>query len=550
MNCKMFGLFLLSVTTFSFGNTCPQKNIAFNYPVLNAQAMEESAKPIRPGEPGKQPFWNTHSRQFIYAPAFNFNPVKGAARYRFAATSKTDNKDYVFVASEPWAALSPIWRELPVGPVVLTVEGLDNQDRKVDLFCQGRKFYRGAVFKGPYHKAVMDYRESAHQALEYLFKEKYIKRWAEDGQPDQSYGLYCYPSKVIGAVIRAMNMYSKLSPADAKKALLIAQRAAEYLISISEPAGAPLEYFTPTYSRKDYGYSPEWNQAAEKNKDKLMVAYAAEAATAFLDLYDTTKDDRFLSAAKRIADTYVKLQMPCGTWPAMVEVKTGTPTAKNLCMPTMWIIPFLERLAEQYGMDDYKAAKEKAFGWVMENPMKTFNWEGQFEDQFLSPDYENLTGIDACYHAVYLLKHKEDDPQYVKQAEELIRFAEDQFVVWESIMPAEYQSRKTLGYDNYLLPCALEQYYYMDAIGAVAAIIMKAYQKAYEVTGIELYLAKACELANSMTVAQERNGKFAPGRYPTIWRKEYTSKDFIWVNCLAMDAEAMISLAKVLEGRK
>jgi rhamnogalacturonyl hydrolase YesR len=405
------------------------------------------------------------------------------------------------------------------------------------------------VFKGPYHKPVMDYKESAHQALEYLFKEDYIKRWAKNGQPDPSYELYCYPSKVIGAVVRAMNMYSKLSPADAEEALLIARRAAEYLISVSEPTGAPLEYFTPTYSRKGYGSSPLWNQAAERHKDKLMVTYAAEAATAFLDLYDTTKEERFLSAAKRIADTYVELQMPCGTWPAMVDLKTGEPVAKNLSIPTMWIIPFLERLEEQYGMAEYKTAKEKAFNWVMENPMKTFNWIGQFEDQLLSGDYENLTAIDACYHAVYLLKHKDDNPDYVKQAQELLRFAEDQFVVWESIMPKEYQWRETLGYDNYLLPCALEQYYYMDAIGAVAAIIIKAYGEAYEATGVELYLAKACELANSMTVAQERNGKFAPGRYPTIWRKEYTEKGLIWVNCLTMDAEAIIGLAKMMEGR-
>ena len=131
--------------------------------------------------------------------------------------------------------------------MVLTVEGIDNEGgRKVELVFQGRKFYRAAAFEGPYHKPAMDYKESACRALECLFKEKHIRRWAEDGQPDPSYNLYCYPSHVISAVVRTMSFYSRLSPEDAKQALLIARGAAEYLISKSEPAGAPLEYFTPT----------------------------------------------------------------------------------------------------------------------------------------------------------------------------------------------------------------------------------------------------------------------------------------------------------------
>ena len=90
----------------------------------------------------------------------------------------------------------------------------------------------------------------------------------------------------------------------------------------------------------------------------------------------------------------------------------------------------------------------------------------------------------------------------------------------------------------------------MDAIDGAASIMIKTYQKAYEITCTELYLAKACTLANSMTVAQQNNSKFAPGRYPTAWRKQYETKDIIWVNCLTIDAQTMLNLAKLLEQRK
>ena len=49
-------------------------------------AVAESLLAIRPGEPGKSPFWNGHARQFIVAPAFDFKPVERAASYRFVLT--------------------------------------------------------------------------------------------------------------------------------------------------------------------------------------------------------------------------------------------------------------------------------------------------------------------------------------------------------------------------------------------------------------------------------------------------------------------------------
>jgi len=42
---------------------------------LSKQAKEEANTPIRPGLPGKQPFWNGYARKFMYAPAFDFPSV-------------------------------------------------------------------------------------------------------------------------------------------------------------------------------------------------------------------------------------------------------------------------------------------------------------------------------------------------------------------------------------------------------------------------------------------------------------------------------------------
>ena len=50
---------------------------------LNSRASEEYLEPVRPGYEGRNPFWNGFATKFIYAPAFGFPEVEGAARYRF-----------------------------------------------------------------------------------------------------------------------------------------------------------------------------------------------------------------------------------------------------------------------------------------------------------------------------------------------------------------------------------------------------------------------------------------------------------------------------------
>ena len=45
-----------------------------------------SAVPLRPGEPGKAPFWNAYAKRFIYAPVFDFNRVEGGVKYQPCAS--------------------------------------------------------------------------------------------------------------------------------------------------------------------------------------------------------------------------------------------------------------------------------------------------------------------------------------------------------------------------------------------------------------------------------------------------------------------------------
>jgi len=92
-----------------------------------------------------------------------------------------------------------------------------------------------------------DYRESALMGLQWLFNRDHYQGWLTESSPDTSYYLYCYPSKIIGAVINSMLMYAAMAPADSLAANKIAINAGYYLVNASKPAGSPLEFFPPTY---------------------------------------------------------------------------------------------------------------------------------------------------------------------------------------------------------------------------------------------------------------------------------------------------------------
>ena len=503
----------------------------FDYQNLAAISVKESLIPIRQGIPEEIPFWNQYSKRFINAPAFHFDSVKGAVNYKFIATV-SDDKEYSFVTVKPWDNLSPIWLELPVGYVELEVVGLNERGEELEQ-AGSRKFYKASSFKGPYNKKIMDYGKSAELALEYIFNQTHIQNWKTSGTPDTiAYKLYCYPAKIIGAVIESMVMYSRLSEENRFEALAIAQKAADYLIDISEPEGTPLEYFPPTYLGNAI--------TAKEYQGQFMLIYPAEVAINYLNLFDSTNEEKYFDAAIRIAKTYKNLQLPSGTWNLKLW-QNSERVKDNLCIPIS-IIELLDRLSDQYGVIDYCEMHERAYNWVMENPVKTFDWSGQFEDINPTEKYKNLTKHDACSFAIYLFEHSHKDSTKICLAEELLRYSEDQFLVWENPMPHIYPREQ-----KWILPCGLEQYDYYVPIDASASKFMDTFLSAYKITGKQIYLAKAIEFANTMTVAQLSD----TGRYPTYW--ELNDRRLVnegWINCAVYDAKIMLKINNFLSDNK
>ncbi len=524
---------------------------------FHQMAVEESMLPIRPGEPGVSPFWNGYAKRFINVPSFPFSTVSKSVKYRYTAISDANTGSFTFEAETPWSLLTPVWKELPVGIIYLKVEGLD-RDNNITGKAGERMFYKAAPFNGPYNMPASDYRSSVIMNMEFLLEQEYYRRWKTESIPSPDYRLYCYPSKIVGSIIQAMTIYARLSENEREDALTMARNAARYLLKTSQPEGSVLEYFPPTYEDR-----PNSTGMARNRKDQLMMFYPALTGSAYLDLYDATGENEYLKASVKIAETYSKTQLPEGSWPLMVWIESGEPVEQNLVVPTD-IINFLDRLVSDYGKKQFRENSERAFQWIMENPVKTFHWEGQFEDIGYSRHYSNMERGKPFSFAVILLSRSDREPGYIELAEELIRFAEDQFVVWEQALSRELfrTPRRQIPSRSYMTstwftPCVLEQYEYYTPIDASSASAIFAYKKAYEVTGKELYLAKAISLADNQTVAQELAG----GIYPTYqmdlpgwnWSTDPAQGGSVskpvwtgWLNCATVTAKALLELNELI----
>lgn len=508
---------------------------------FGAEALAESATPIRPGVPGKTPFWNQYAHQFIYAPAFDYKPVAGAAKYRFVIKSSADGSTQTFDAAQPWSPLSPVWTKMPIGTFTLKVTGVSADGKELGVAGEGR-YYRAAWFNGPYHTPVMPYDESARVALDHLLNEGYVQYWVTHKAPDPKYVLYRYPSKIWGALVVGAVTQARLKAGtpEAAKDTELARIIADKLIEVSYKAGTPLEYIPPTYLGYEDVFKKGANHTIKTNAHLTISAF--DAGTAFLDLYDLTHDAKYLQAAERIARTLVKNQLPNGTWYQFTYVDTGKPAYEPLAIPTS-IVNYFDRLMRSYHVKGLADSRNKALQWLMENPVKTFDWQGQFEDVYARPPYRNQSREQACDLAIYLLRHKKDNAKNVGLAEELIRYAEDQFVIWEKPAPVvtgkeeDSPGRKP---ENWITPSAQEQYVFWMPVGRTAAVMMDTYRVAWEETGKPIYRAKAESFANSFTVVQ----KVHDGKYPTFFTKYPMN---FWLNSVVYPAKFMMELERDLK---
>lgn len=535
-------------TEVAFRDEAAMPQAVRRYYALMDASREDLSHEVRPGGHNGRPFWNRGARVFIYPPAFEFKRVDGADRYRFDVIDDLHAK-HSFTDTEPTASLKPVWPQIPVGPATVVCTALAANGSEVGQAGR-RKFWRSVSFDPvQYPPAKRGYREACARALDYLFRWPDLKYLEEHGEPDVSKetNFTSYPSKMQSSVIHMMLRMAEMFPDRKERALRIARISAAYLMRTRAPDSSPLAGFTATYASK--------GQRASDFVGQHMLIYPADAGVAFLALYAATKDGELLAAARKIAQTYMRLQDKDGTWFLKMNEKDGSPATRNRLVPTS-VIDFLEELYAVTGDAEYRAAGDRAFAFIERGPLTDWNWDGQFED--ITPStrkYQNLTKHNACDTAIYLVKRFPGDSHRLEQARDILRYAEDQFVMWRAPCRGDGTGlwRPTYPFRCWRTPAVLEQYGCYSPIDASAAKLIRTYLALYSAEGKALDLAKACTLGDSTV-----NNQDASGRIRTYWIPETGDDDPLagairlphggdWYCCIAADVAALTMLADVVK---
>ncbi|MFV0469252.1 MAG: hypothetical protein ACK5MK_10035 [Dysgonomonas sp.] len=484
------------------------------------------------------PLWTKYGKMFMYAPAFDFDSVKEAVEYKYKLSSAS-GKVFSFRAKAPNLLLSPVWEKIPEGRVVLHVIALNKFGDSIAL-AGSKNFYRSIPFQGITNSPKRPYKSAAYLTLDYIFNLPHIQKWVNSTRPDLDYIFYAYPAKIISAAIEGMLLYSENSrtnKADSLKAMTIALNMAHHLTSISTSKHPLLRYFAPTYDVEFYNervkdtvqYPPVEHishvyKVMKKDSHKMMLLYGYEYAYMLLNLYDRTKDAKWLHIVKSIAESYKQLQLSDGSWYLNIDYQTAEPLSANKLIPGN-LLMFYKKIEKEYGIVGYQDVIDKAEKWIRRNPLKTFDWEGQFEDiASYDEPYRNLTKYTPTDYAIYLLRY-ESSKENIAIAKELIRFSEDQFVTW---------GKTEVGYHT---PGVMEQYSYFAVIDASACQMIKAYLEVYKVTKEKEYYRKAETLANSITEQQQENGEIY-----TVWKEDPNRQN--WLNCMVYSANTLMFLDK------
>jgi maltose/maltodextrin transport system substrate-binding protein len=270
-----------------------------------------------------------------------------------------------------------------------------------------------------------------------------------------------------------------------------------------------------------------------------MMIYPVSAGCGYLALFKATGDEKYLNAALTIARFYQAQYQPAGSWYLLYDSHTGKPLKNNLCVEFRFV-DFFQTLYEITKDPAWRAFSEAHYRYISETCLANYNWEGQFEDVAVTGNYRNLTHFAANKLIGYIAAYQRDDAEKVEVAKDLMRFVEDQFVLWGEV-PAWLKNADGERHT----PAGLEQYLCYAPIDSSTAAIICGFANMYRLTGDRLYLEKAMALTDSITRMQDAE----TGQIPTFFIGENCDYGHFnyWINCQIYTSGVLLELAELTE---
>ena len=247
-----------------------------------------------------------------------------------------------------------------------------------------------------------------------------------------------------------------------------------------------------------------------------------ELGIAYLKFYQVTLEDRFLNAAIDCAEalaTHVRDVRPAprpfipaetrqSPWPFRVNARTNV-VISDYCSNVIEPVRLFDELlrirtlfnlsSEQ--IDRFQHARDLAWDWLysINGPMKTYIWNGYFEDIPNDPDRTNRVQITPMETARYLIKHPDLDSNIDQNVPALLHWVSSAFAT-----------------DS--LNAIKEQTWCYEPMGSHTSRYASICALWYERTGDEWFKNQAERFFNLATYMCQENGYVSVGPFwPGAW---------------------------------
>lgn len=272
--------------------------------------------------------------------------------------------------------------------------------------------------------------------------------------------------------------------------LTLARELADWNIRYSTPAG----WAVPHLALSHFDFRKHVDSLDSLSESGFEPDKSAYQGLAYLLLYAVADEKKYLEAAVRIGETLRRLQHDDGGFPFRVRPKDGKVLAQYTAS-ALWYVRFFEDLAAFTGNAAYRAVRDRAFRWLMDNPVRTNNWQGFYGDIATGAEsYDQWTALDT---AMYLLEKRKENPSYLPAALRIVKWVEDKLVVRDGFYPG--------------VPAILEQTSYPVILSIHTNRLAEVYARLWGVTGDTRYKELAEQIANNITWLIMSDGKMRAG---------------------------------------
>lgn len=488
----------------------------------------------QPSEPSRITSWNVYSHQFIDPPVFRLLPLPGTSVYQ--ALIEQDGKTSTVEATVPRLDLSGVWSRVSVKTFTLTFRWMDGQGKAIAEETSQR--VKAPDFGG-FTEPLDDWVGAADRNIVYLmrvadsgrapYKEPGMPVWIWSAAspcpvptreslgpgydiPDyREYFAYraklwpeghgeSYPGCIAPAIIYGMLAHAGTGRAESEEALRLSRTVGDWLLEHHLPDSGPLPAFPySTIARGKYFGGIEAHN--------VILLRASWIGISLVSLYEATQDRRYLDYASHIARVTAGFQAPDGSFPYRIDPRDGKVT-EAYCTGGIQFSLLVDALARNgAATPELLMASERTIQWMIAYPTQSFNWQGGYEDIGENRPYRNLTPWEAQLLIWYLCDHASADPGYLPLAKKLLRFVEDQFVLFGP----ESQSHPV----PVKGPLVFEQFDCWWPMEGHTGYYIRSLLGLHQVTGDKIYLDKAKAAANAICAQQFDDGSIS--NWGTRW---------------------------------